>query len=712
MASQTPDANFPVTSASPRVSGRRRTALPSMASQRMNPAPAQDQGPSPHATQAMTPVLATPGLSIRAKVILPMALLSALLVAIVGAVLMARTHALMESEMDRSGAGYAQYTRAIGELYSISLGERKLLSTLQARAEDVRLFSRMQPWRDLQAYFGYGDGSKLDYHPASATTIEELKADLQWVYVANLLETAKASEEARVAILGPQWATSRGARFSSPRRLARSDFSEAWPAATAGISYATLQSRLDAPEVDQRLRGVLGALMQLQRDATLRTFGGIVSGGSFKGQFAGVSYRPSNSTLGYAALGDPAALAALTEEARVQAGIQKMQVTNANLNSGLVNTSVSEGVGPDGTALRQYVLQPTPGEEVQVFLNVEQIAQASSDAMLNIVLILAGSLVLSIVVAVLVGNGLTNPIRALAKDVSLIASGNFEHRPSVHTRDEVGTLAQLVSDMAVKLSIGRETWLENQARKHDIDLAKEIQDSLLPATVPVLPGYDISAYYSPSKEVGGDYYDFVKIDEHHLGIICADVSGKGIPAGMVMMMVKALINSEARRTTSPKQVLANVNRILARDIKRGMFVTAFYMVLDTRQRLLRVASAGHNPLYLLRGSEKKLAKVNPGGIALGFDREGKLFEKNLQEQSLVLQPGDRLIVYTDGITEAMSPDGREFGEEGLKQVLSASRERTSEDFLIHLVEAVHQFAQTHVQRDDITAVTIRLTTDA
>lgn len=226
--------------------------------------------------------------------------------------------------------------------------------------------------------------------------------------------------------------------------------------------------------------------------------------------------------------------------------------------------------------------------------------------------------------------------------------------------------------------------------------------------MPRIAGYDVSAYYSPSKEVGGDYYDFFLVDKTHLGMVCADVSGKGIPGSMVMMMAKALVSYEASDNLSPRDIFCKVNRTLAKDIKRGMFVTAFYMLLDIPTARLTVASAGHNPLLLYRAATKQCIEVNPGGIALGFDKDGRLFERNMKEEVIQLQRGDRAVIFTDGVTEAMSPTNEEFGEERMQAITIQCAGKSSAEYLTTLVNAIQGHAQTDDQHDDITIVTLKV----
>ncbi|MCB9933951.1 MAG: SpoIIE family protein phosphatase [Planctomycetes bacterium] len=347
-------------------------------------------------------------------------------------------------------------------------------------------------------------------------------------------------------------------------------------------------------------------------------------------------------------------------------------------------------------------------ESISIYLDRQEIQSRKNKLLWSILGVSIVGIGLAILMAFLIGGSITRPLQTLMNDIQVISGGNFDHRPAARSRDEIGIVARLLGDMAAGLKSAQEVWLENQGRKHDLDIAKEIQENLLPKHVPRIAGYDVSAYYSPSKEVGGDYYDFFLVDKTHLGMICADVSGKGIPGSMVMMMAKALVSYEAQDNLSPRDIFCKVNRTLAKDIKRGMFVTAFYMLLDIPTARLTVASAGHNPLLLYRAATKQCTEVNPGGIALGFDKDGRLFERNMKEEVIQLQRGDRAVIYTDGVTEAMSPSNEEFGEERLQAITIQAAGKSSAEYLTTLVNAIQGHAQTDDQHDDITIVTLKV----
>ncbi|RME81393.1 MAG: hypothetical protein D6785_09070, partial [Planctomycetota bacterium] len=245
-----------------------------------------------------------------------------------------------------------------------------------------------------------------------------------------------------------------------------------------------------------------------------------------------------------------------------------------------------------------------------------------------------------------------------------------------------------------------------QMYQYDLDRANRIQFNLLPDKIPKVPGLDIRVHYQSSKEVGGDYYDFINVDSEHLGIVVADVSGKGVPAAMVMAMTRSFLRLLAKRNPSPKHTIMRLNKYLARDIRGIMFVTMVYMILNIRTREMTLVNAGHNPLLLKTSSTLQI--INPPGMAIGLDG-GDIFNNMLQEERVVLQKGDRVLAYTDGITESMNEKEEEFGEEPLVEILQTHYTKSSQQFLNLLMEAVQKHQGEAEQHDDITVLSFRYT---
>lgn len=254
--------------------------------------------------------------------------------------------------------------------------------------------------------------------------------------------------------------------------------------------------------------------------------------------------------------------------------------------------------------------------------------------------------------------------------------------------------------------VSREKKDQVQVYQQDLDRANRIQFNLLPDKIPKIPDLDMRVHYQSSKEVGGDYYDFITVDPEHLGIVVADVSGKGVPAAMVMAMTRSFLRLLARRRISARETVIRLNRYLAKDIRGIMFVTLIYMILNIRTRELRICNAGHNPLLLKTSSSLQI--INPPGMAVGLDLGG-IFNNMLQEEVITLQEADRVLVYTDGITESMNAQEEEFGEEPLVDILQEHYKKSSQKFLNTLMESVDAHQGEAAQHDDITVLTFRYT---
>ena len=223
-------------------------------------------------------------------------------------------------------------------------------------------------------------------------------------------------------------------------------------------------------------------------------------------------------------------------------------------------------------------------------------------------------------------------------DMNEVAHGNFEHQSLVanSSRDEIGLLASAFNAMTLSLQSGRDSERENQRISGELNTAKAIHVKLMPEKLPQLPGIDIFTAYQSAKEVGGDYYDFIPVgDADHLALCVADVSGKGIPGSMVMGTTRTILRMMAVNNLSAADVLDRTNFHVARDIKRGMFVTCVYCILNVRTHEMTIASAGHNPLLWYHASSGQVEKVRPNGIALGFDK-GPIFKRTIREERIQL----------------------------------------------------------------------------
>lgn len=254
---------------------------------------------------------------------------------------------------------------------------------------------------------------------------------------------------------------------------------------------------------------------------------------------------------------------------------------------------------------------------------------------------------------------------------------------------------------AVYLEAGEKRRLDS-----DLETAREIQGILLPSTAPDVEGYEISGLNIPARHVSGDYFDYLRIDEFHWGVAIADVSGKGIPAALITGMCRSLLRGASVGCLSAAEVLRSVNRQLYPDIKEDMFVSMLYLIIDTRTSDVTLARAGHDPPLLYRASTREILPLCPPGVAVGID-SGDVFDRVIADETVTLEPGDGLLLYTDGATEALDPHGSEFGLARLTQAVQANAPKGAAATVSNIADELREFAGIVPQYDDITLISIR-----
>ncbi len=342
-----------------------------------------------------------------------------------------------------------------------------------------------------------------------------------------------------------------------------------------------------------------------------------------------------------------------------------------------------------------------------VEFSYEVIQRALNKASLTVFVISLIILILGIGISFLLAGFIVKPIMQIARGAEEIGGGNLEYKIIVKTRDELEILANQFNIMTGKLEEAQNIMLEQERMKYELDIATSIQTSLIPKKIPELPGVSISAYYKPAKEVGGDYYDIFKLDDGRLGIVVADVSGKGVPGAMVMVMVRSILKAQAYSTSTAFQVLVNTNRYIFPDIKRGMFITAFYGILDPNKITLQFANAGHNQLIVYKKDLNKCEVYSEPGIPLGV-QETKIFEESLCGKFLNLNKGDIIIQYTDGITEAKNLQEDEYELKRLLDVILKNSQLQTDLLIKEIIDDVNRFCGEAQQYDDIAIIAIRV----
>ncbi len=247
---------------------------------------------------------------------------------------------------------------------------------------------------------------------------------------------------------------------------------------------------------------------------------------------------------------------------------------------------------------------------------------------------------------------------------------------------------------------------EKKRLDQDLAVAHEIQRILLPADSPDVDGFQIAGINVPAKQVSGDYYDYIHVDERHLGVAIADVSGKGVPASLIMAMCRSVLRSLAGAELSPAAALRAVNAQLFPDIKEDMFISMAYAILQRGSPVVTLSRAGHDAPLLYSARDQSVSKINPPGMALGID-SGGVFNRVTSDFSLTLEPDDCLVLYTDGVTEALDAAGDEFGMANVIKAIQASASEGAAGIITRLTDDLRAFVGSYPQHDDITLIVIR-----
>jgi len=303
-----------------------------------------------------------------------------------------------------------------------------------------------------------------------------------------------------------------------------------------------------------------------------------------------------------------------------------------------------------------------------------------------------------IILALLVSKRISAPIREIVTDVHQIADGDLDHTiRSMHTLE----FTELETSMNLMIQKIKEYSEEIERKRSEMLVASKIQQSIIPASFPVPEGFDIAAITIPALEVGGDFYDIFSRHDTSVTLVLADVAGKGVPAALFMALSRTIIRILTRWPGSPAGIIRSSNSIFIEDSGSVSFVTLFFGVLDAQSCILRYVNAGHNPPVLYR-AERKLSTLEPTGPVIGL-----LDDPDYSEGSVTLSPGDVLVIYSDGVTEAMDPDGKLFTEERLYEVIQQHHLSSAEGLMQAIVLAVRTFAGTAPQSDDLTLIVVK-----
>ncbi len=274
---------------------------------------------------------------------------------------------------------------------------------------------------------------------------------------------------------------------------------------------------------------------------------------------------------------------------------------------------------------------------------------------------------------------------------------------NAYSEDDLQVLMLLASQVAIIIEkvMLHEQLIEKKRLEGQLEVARQVQLELLPAKDPQLEGYDISAYNFPTEEVSGDYYDWVQIFDDQIGLVIADVSGKGVPAALLMAFLRASLRAATHIGYSPHISMSKVNYLLWESIERNQFVTAFYGILDVTNNTLSYTNAGHNPPLLIK-KNGEASFIERGSLPLGMFKDTRY-----HEYFLTNEPGDTLVLYTDGVTESQSPTGEEFGRPRLAEAVRKHRHLPARELIAAVQNDVIEWTEGKGSSDDVTFFVIK-----
>ncbi|MBD3258184.1 SpoIIE family protein phosphatase [candidate division GN15 bacterium] len=358
------------------------------------------------------------------------------------------------------------------------------------------------------------------------------------------------------------------------------------------------------------------------------------------------------------------------------------------------------------------ILLAIPIEEKGVFLghlgvasSTAQIAAARRDSIIAVASITIGVLLLGLPLTMIVLHRKLRPVKVITDQLKSAEYDDFTMDFPVSAPNEFGYLAATLRVAGDKLNQAQRAKIESDRLARELEIAREIQARLLPREFPQGTSFTCAGAYRSAREVGGDYYDFIQFDNNRLALLVADVSGKSLPGMLVMLMTRDIVRQVTRSTIQPADVLKRVNSELLTDIKKGMFVTMFFALIDAETGECTFASAGHNPLVHL-GSDGESSLIKTKGYPLGMMPAAQ-FDRRLEEARIQLKPGDWLLQYTDGINEAQNLESEEYGMDRFIQAVSEARSLAPDQLVARALEDQSGFVGNAPQYDDITLLAVK-----
>ncbi len=317
----------------------------------------------------------------------------------------------------------------------------------------------------------------------------------------------------------------------------------------------------------------------------------------------------------------------------------------------------------------------------------------------------AFALGLGIVLSLILFRRISHPMRLLMDGVSELGEGRFTTRINLSTKNEFRVLAESFNDMAERIARAQEELVIKERMERELEIARDIQGTLIPTEVPQPDGYEVAVYFNSATEVGGDYLDVIPVDSETLSLVTADVSGKGVPGLVVMGMLKIMVHTLISRRLSPGSLIRELNISIKKALKPNMFVTFFIANVNTRSGEVVYSNAGHNPLVIYDGNTKRCGLHKMGGPPLGIF-PAETFDSEINEYRTTVGPGGLILQYTDGLNESTNENGEQFSLDRIISVCNVHASSGATSLVPNLAKAEQRFRRECPQTDDIAVLAI------
>lgn len=338
---------------------------------------------------------------------------------------------------------------------------------------------------------------------------------------------------------------------------------------------------------------------------------------------------------------------------------------------------------------------------IKIDFTLKYIMERINKIQMEILILVIIFLFIGIILSYIVSSQIIRPIKKLSQGVQIIGDGNLKYKIEIHTKDELEQLADEFNNMTEKILAAQGNLAEKERMDEQLEIAKKIQENLLVEKFPELPEMEFSAFYKPATEIGGDYYDVIyQSNTRRIGYIIADVAGKGVPAALIMVMIRTILHSTFNFIKKANEAITNINKGIARRLTGDKFATMFYFIYDIDTGRIEYSNGAHSPLIVYKKKLNQILEFDTEGAPVGIDYNA-VFGVN----TAYLDEGDIIVNYTDGIYEAMSEKDELFQASRVKELIKNNSQLSAEQIKTIIINKINEFVGKAPQHDDM-ALTI------